>query len=187
MTKVNSSFLTIPPTVNRVCFTYLCKLLMSFIDVHTKLFIWICPNARCQHKEAQNTTMRTATRTLQIALFGNVKSSFARVVRAFFIFVHFAAVLGQSSSLNHLVCSCVYDVSTWRNNTSFFLAISKPLILVSIQVYSKLSVLEYREMVTETKTFSEYVLAAVVAAIYKALYQQRREEISRIIETLHGS
>ena len=41
------------PSVNRVCFTYLCKLLMSFIDVHTKLFIWICPNARCQHKEAQ--------------------------------------------------------------------------------------------------------------------------------------
>ena len=89
MTKVNSSFLTIPPTANRVCFTYLCKLLMSFIDVHNKLFIWICPNARCQHKEAQNPTMRTATRTLHITLFGNVKSGFASVARAFFHFCTF--------------------------------------------------------------------------------------------------
>ena len=46
--------------------------------------------------------------------------SFARFARAFFIFVHFTAILVPSTTWNDLFCRWVDDVSTWRQMLSLF-------------------------------------------------------------------
>ena len=56
--------------------------------------------------------------------------SFACFARAFFIFVHLADVLVLSTTWNDLFCSCVDNVSTWRQMFSFFIFISRSFILI---------------------------------------------------------
>ena len=47
------------------------------------------------------------------------KNAFVRFAHAFFIFVHFTAVLVLSTTWNDLFYSCVDDASTWRKYFKF--------------------------------------------------------------------
>jgi len=58
---------------------------------------------------------------LQICIFNSENCSFARFARAFFIFVHFGAVLVLSTTWNDLFCSYVDDEGTWWHIFKFFL------------------------------------------------------------------
>ena len=77
--------------------------------------------------------------------FDHENSSFARFARAFFIFVHFAVVLVILMPWNDLFCSCVDDVSTWRQT---FNVTSKSFILISFQ--NSENILDVLETALET-------------------------------------
>ena len=67
------------------------------------------------YKRTHKRTITTTSTRSQICLFNEFNdesSSFARFARAFVIFVHFAAVLVLSTTLNGLLCSCVDKVNT---------------------------------------------------------------------------
>ena len=95
------------------------------------------------------------TKTSQFAYLTNKNSSFARFARhftgAFSIFVRFAAVL------NDLFCSCVGNVSTWRQILSFlFPSLSCPNQFVSNIVCKHCdsqATWNNREMITGTRSY----------------------------------
>ena len=67
----------------------------------------------------------TATRASQFCLFDSENNSFARSALASFFFGRLKDLLVSSMTWNHLFCSCVVNVSIWRQMLDFVLFLLK--------------------------------------------------------------
>ena len=85
-------------------------------------------------------------------------NTFARFVRAFFIFWHFADVLVLSTTWKDLFCSCVDDVSIWwQMFNCVFLSLKRWFQLNSRIVrtyFASVMTLNNWEMIPETRSYS---------------------------------
>ena len=78
------------------------------------------------NRELKQPRWRRRQKCHKFAYFTMKNGSFARFARAFFIFVHFAAVIVLCTTWNDTFCSYVDDVGTWWQIFQFFLVRLSP-------------------------------------------------------------
>ena len=108
---------------------YTCKACKTIV-FHCQIFIFakfLSPSSSWLLKlpmmELKQPQLRWRQERQNFAHFTMKNSSFPLFARAILVFVHFTHVLVLSMTWNDLLCSCVDDVSTWRQIfNSFFLS-----------------------------------------------------------------
>ena len=109
-------------------------------------------------------------------------SIFARFARAFFIFWHFKEVLVLSTTWNNLFCSCVDDVSIWRQIFSFvFLCpTAKRWFQFNFRIvrthFSSIMTLNNWKMIVETRS---YIFR------WRSRFRRRRVCLSSLFRQMH--
>ena len=112
---------------------------------------------RFAYRELKQPRRRRQQKPHKFAYSTMKNSIFARFARAFFIFWHFEDVLVLSTTWNDLFCSCVDDVSRWKQMFNFVLLCPKRWFQFSSRIvgthFSSIMTLNNWKMMAETRSY----------------------------------